>query len=142
MSITTKSRTIGKLSDLFGRPDDKIKQAILILADAVGRLSIHVQKNPGDAEKLDSEVRRRLLPRDETPPGSPTVGRLAFWGLADHAPPAPSSLTSERPLRAAWRVPKPQLLGRSGFVLTGASRERRAIDEVTACMGFAADRGI
>ncbi|HME72252.1 MAG TPA: hypothetical protein VKM54_20655 [Myxococcota bacterium] len=60
MSITTKSRTIGKLSDLFGRPDDKIKQAILILADAVGRLSIHVQKNPGDAEKLDSEVRRRI----------------------------------------------------------------------------------
>lgn len=60
MSITTKSRTIGKLSDLFGRPDDKIKQALLILADAVERLSIHVQKNPGDAEKLDSEVRRRI----------------------------------------------------------------------------------
>jgi len=60
MSITTKSRTAGKLSDLFGRPDDEIKQALLILADATETLSIHVKKNAGDAERLDGQVRRRI----------------------------------------------------------------------------------
>jgi hypothetical protein len=60
MRITTKWGTTGGLSALFGRPDEKIKQAILILADAVERLSIHAQKNPADAEKLDSEVRRPI----------------------------------------------------------------------------------